>query len=1141
MELPTWTFIDFMNLLDLMDFSGFQASIFGGQDPFHGSDFLPTSRRLQAKPLSMSGTLPNSNAVSFVPLLRLLQHASLWAISVPKICWMVFSLLLLLATALCFLALLSSSHRSKPGPCVLQLKALLCALMLLLDHLKLPDSFHTIVPIGSSSHDATAASSSPSPGQTASPMHPLDISFLLELPGDVVALGHDGGISHVKSAVSTLEPVWHAVPNTGEGDCFWLSLQDIVGPPGAARCKVAGWLQDHPNHPAHHEAALVAEAGLTTEWHVNATVQAYCASFPQGCFVFHQPSQCVVSYHPGSLPRVLSVSADLLRESCPCLLYTECPGSTGHFERLEKTTFLPSLGGEVLESKVVATASTMSCLPSCFGGMLEDGSQPPAIFDALIQVGVPPSVASLAAEQHPEDLRAALDFAFGQCARPWGGVEPVLSPPSLSSCSATVVESSCLLASPVPTCEPGGESDCPERAHPRATIVDTPSDDHDMFGPSPNIGNASHVFDPSHDSTTMQAVEASSHDAEAAAPLSRQISLPRPFACRCVGLYGSCVCGYLQRLNRRIKMGLYDEETQVADVFDGNEHDEGSLEHAPAQLESSPAVSCTVSQGLSLGFGGASVCHTLDANSCFADAILAQLLLFEVPLALAQDAAARYPHDINAALDWIYPSRREFGAECSTSHPTIDLCTQASASSSQEHVLQQSANISVRAGQPAETLANSSVPTSDSHAASFTRSQRRSRSRNLPRMDGAGLTPEACSLDEMVAVLLSLDVPLSVARDAAARYPNNIDSALDWACSSDRRHNRARSSSPMTIDLSTPPRASASTSVPACARPRVAGMSPDMISFQPGLSPLPSNGASLPSLTRNLSVPSSWVTPSSSQLPVPSQSHGVLQPPAFLRAPETPPTWSPLTPDANETEDLPAQLVHRMPPACFLRDPEAEVHSWFCAFANSDGQAALDPHVWERMPMYAQYIRDHTLPEVVADCLASIRQQRGLDMSIEQASRLPRVFGYTTILPLAVASEYLHSACGLPSVFVFDLFQACLASCQQKHLEVALYADNSKSFASTGDPNAGKSPACSFVLGAFEAFAKENVDLLYHDQHWIGVGNNNRIQERLRALDVIVISLLIVYHHCFLFVLFHTPALFTSTISPRLRAAEKLP
>ena len=92
MDLPTWIFIDFMNLLDFMDFPGFHASIFGEQDPFHGRDFLPTPRWLQAKPPSMSGTLPNSNAVSLVPPLRLLQHASLWAISVPKICWMVFSL-----------------------------------------------------------------------------------------------------------------------------------------------------------------------------------------------------------------------------------------------------------------------------------------------------------------------------------------------------------------------------------------------------------------------------------------------------------------------------------------------------------------------------------------------------------------------------------------------------------------------------------------------------------------------------------------------------------------------------------------------------------------------------------------------------------------------------------------------------------------------------------------------------------------------------------------------------------------------------------------------------------------------------------------------------------------------------------------
>lgn len=156
---------------------------------------------------------------------------------------------------------------------------------------------------------------------------------------------------------------------------------------------------------------MVAEAGLTTERHANVTVHK-ALRFPPAV-----PMCCV--YQPGSLPRVLSVSADLLRASCPCLLYTECNGSTGHFERLEKTTFLPSLRGEVLESKVVATASTMSCLPSCFGGMFKDGSQPPAIFDVLIQVGIPPSVASLAAEQHPEDLHAALDFAFGRSSLGW--------------------------------------------------------------------------------------------------------------------------------------------------------------------------------------------------------------------------------------------------------------------------------------------------------------------------------------------------------------------------------------------------------------------------------------------------------------------------------------------------------------------------------------------------------------------------------------------------------------------------------------------------------------------------------------------------------------------------------------------------
>ena len=36
------------------------------------------------------------------------------------------------------------------------------------------------------------------------------------------------------------------------------------------------------------------------------------------------------------------------------------------------------------------------------------------------------------------------------------------------------------------------------------------------------------------------------------------------------------------------------------------------------------------------------------------------------------------------------------------------------------------------------------------------------------------------------------------------------------------------------------------------------------------------------------------------------------------------------------------------------------------------------------------------------------------------------------LLPLAVAVGCLHQGCGFPAVFAFDMFQACLASCQHK-------------------------------------------------------------------------------------------------------------
>ena len=182
-----------------------------------------------------------------------------------------------------------------------------------------------------------------------------------------------------------------------------------------------------------------------------------------------------------------------------------------------------------------------------------------------------------------------------------------------------------------------------------------------------------------------------------------------------------------------------------------------------------------------------------------------------------------------------------------------------------------------------------------------------------------------------------------------------------------------------------------------------------------------------------------------------------------------------------------------------------EVSHWFAILANADSDAANE--IFDRMPLYTEYIRSRSLDAILSESTQCLQTYRGLNVSIEQAAKMPRCLGQTTILPQAVACEYLHHGCGFPAVFAFDLFQACLASCQHKALEIALYAAKSTSFTCkarwwacpTGDPNAGKSPTCSFFMKAFATMIVSQH--FFTDPHWIGVGNNNRIQNRLRALQ----------------------------------------
>jgi hypothetical protein len=76
-----------------------------------------------------------------------------------------------------------------------------------------------------------------------------------------------------------------------------------------------------------------------------------------------------------------------------------------------------------------------------------------------------------------------------------------------------------------------------------------------------------------------------------------------------------------------------------------------------------------------------------------------------------------------------------------------------------------------------------------------------------------------------------------------------------------------------------------------------------------------------------------------------------------------------------------------------------------------------------------------------------------------------------------------------------------------------LYADETEKFTSkarwwacpVGDPNAGKSPSCSFICSAFQKVMQEHRNLFYPIDHFCRVGNNGKIQERLRSLEGVLI------------------------------------
>ena len=163
-------------------------------------------------------------------------------------------------------------------------------------------------------------------------------------------------------------------PNDGGGQCFWLSLSGSLGNVDAARSAVADWLRCS-EHQASADADDVEAGCLTTEWQVNATVQANADMFGNGLLILHDPAAVGVRFFPGTQPKVVSLPAVAAYLQLPpeqravVLLYTES-NTVGHFELIRCW----SVAGKTCKEP---PCSQVASLPArMLGGMEEPDSAP---------------------------------------------------------------------------------------------------------------------------------------------------------------------------------------------------------------------------------------------------------------------------------------------------------------------------------------------------------------------------------------------------------------------------------------------------------------------------------------------------------------------------------------------------------------------------------------------------------------------------------------------------------------------------------------------------------------------------------------------------------------------------------------------
>ena len=213
-----------------------------------------------------------------------------------------------------------------------------------------------------------------------------------------------------------------AIHNIGHGECFWLSIADLIQvPPPVARALVHRWMQAHPMHRSNeHKHSLLAGA-LTQEWHVDAAVQLWKEELHNGRLVVHSPARVLVHYLPGYPPwctPLCNIDAAAAQASC-CLLCT-----AGHFERL--SVLAPPRRTPPARSHPPAPQTGQPQLCKMLGGVLAATATPrhsagphrpvagaAAIVDVLSDP--PLAIGTSPLRLHPHDHHAGVSLTPDRC------------------------------------------------------------------------------------------------------------------------------------------------------------------------------------------------------------------------------------------------------------------------------------------------------------------------------------------------------------------------------------------------------------------------------------------------------------------------------------------------------------------------------------------------------------------------------------------------------------------------------------------------------------------------------------------------------------------------------------------------------